>query len=176
MTMSGTFKVKISDLRGIIRELIGESMIAEKFGEPIGKQNVGVGVPDERDLKEAGAKDLRGHTCEKCKKGKYEETSIEDDWGGWLHCGNCNNKVKRWKTDEGKKGAGGSGTCDCPCEDCAKYPHDPNECACGTNDWTNEVAPKGYEKVVKGIKKDKSVKNPWAVAWSMKKKGVKPKK
>lgn len=136
--MSGTFKVKVSDLRGIIRELIGESMIAEKFGEPIGKQNVGVGVPDERDLKEGGAKDLKGKSCEKCKKGKYEETSIEDDWGGWLHCSNCNTRVKRWKTDED--------------------------------------APKGYEKVVKGIKKDKSVKNPWAVAWSMKKKGIKPKK
>jgi hypothetical protein len=146
--MSGTFKIKISDLRGIIRDLIEESMIAEKFGEPIGKQNIGVGVPDERDLKEAGAKDLRDHT-----KGQHKKASIENDWGG-----------------------GGSGTCDCPCEDCAKYPHDPNECACGTNDWTNEVTPKGYEKVVKGIKKDKSAKNPWAVAWSMKKKGIKPKK
>lgn len=39
-----------------------------------------------------------------------------------------------------------------------------------------EVAPKGYEKVVKKLKKSKSVKNPWALAWSLKKKGVKPKK
>ena len=39
-----------------------------------------------------------------------------------------------------------------------------------------EVTPKGYEKVVKGLKKDKNVENPWAVANAMKKKGIKPKK
>lgn len=39
-----------------------------------------------------------------------------------------------------------------------------------------EVAPPGYEKVVKALKKEPGVENPWAVAWSMKKKGVEPKK
>lgn len=42
-------------------------------------------------------------------------------------------------------------------------------------DEVAEVAPPGYEKVVKGIKKNKDVDNPWAVAWSMKNKGIKPK-
>lgn len=39
-----------------------------------------------------------------------------------------------------------------------------------------EVAPPGFEKVVKGLKKNKDVDNPWAVAWSMKNKGAKPTK
>jgi len=42
-------------------------------------------------------------------------------------------------------------------------------------DEMDEVSPPGYEKVVKGIKKNKDVDNPWAVAWSMKNKGIKPK-
>jgi hypothetical protein len=35
----------------------------------------------------------------------------------------------------------------------------------------HEKAPKGGEKVVKALKKNKDVDNPWAVAWSMKNKG-----
>jgi hypothetical protein len=36
---------------------------------------------------------------------------------------------------------------------------------------TDEVAPPGGEKLVKALKKDKKVKNPWAVAWSKYNKG-----
>ncbi len=43
------------------------------------------------------------------------------------------------------------------------------------NDEIIEVAPPGYEKVVKALKKNPNVDNPWALAWSMKKKGIKPK-
>lgn len=32
----------------------------------------------------------------------------------------------------------------------------------------DEITPPGYEKVVRALKKDKNVNNPWAVAWSMK--------
>lgn len=137
-TMTDTFRVRVTDLRRIIRNLVSDSLIREKFGEPIGRQAVTIGVPDESKLSEGGAKDMKGKSCEECHGGTYEETSLKDDWDGNLHCSKCDHKVKRWKTDES--------------------------------------APKGYEKVVKGIKKDKSVKNPWAVAWSMKKKGIKPKK
>jgi len=35
----------------------------------------------------------------------------------------------------------------------------------------DEVSPPGGEKVVKALKKNKDVDNPWAVAWSMKNKG-----
>jgi hypothetical protein len=44
------------------------------------------------------------------------------------------------------------------------------------DDDLDEVTPKGYEKIVKGIKKSGTAKNPWAVAWSEKKKGIKPQK
>jgi hypothetical protein len=37
------------------------------------------------------------------------------------------------------------------------------------------VTPPGFEKVVKKLKKDKGIDNPWAVAWSMKNKGAKVK-
>jgi hypothetical protein len=40
----------------------------------------------------------------------------------------------------------------------------------------DEVTPPGYEKIVKGLKRSKSVENPWAIAWWMKGKGIKPKK
>lgn len=43
-------------------------------------------------------------------------------------------------------------------------------------DEMSEVSPPGYEKIVKGIKKNKDVDNPWAVAWSMKDNGIKPKR
>lgn len=36
------------------------------------------------------------------------------------------------------------------------------------------VAPKGWEKTVKEMKKNKDIDNPWALAWSMKNKGYKP--
>lgn len=43
-------------------------------------------------------------------------------------------------------------------------------------DAASEVAPPGYEHVVKGLKKNPSVDNPWAVAWWMKGQGISPKK
>jgi len=50
-------------------------------------------------------------------------------------------------------------------------------CTCeGKSNRLKEVAPKGYQKVVKALKKEPEVDNPWAIAWSMKKKGHKPKK
>lgn len=39
--------------------------------------------------------DMKGKKCLKCKKGKYEETSIHDDWDGVLHCNKCGHKTKR---------------------------------------------------------------------------------
>lgn len=39
----------------------------------------------------------------------------------------------------------------------------------------DEVTPPGYEKIVKALKRGGKVANPWAVAWSMKSKGIKPK-
>lgn len=39
--------------------------------------------------------DMTGKKCLKCKKGKYYETSIQDDWDGVLHCDKCGHEVKR---------------------------------------------------------------------------------
>jgi len=64
------------------------------------------------------------------------------------------------------------------CAQCGMMPMQMDQgCSCHEGDVPiEEKAPPGYEKVVKGLKKDKSVDNPWAVAWSMKNKGIKPKK
>lgn len=40
----------------------------------------------------------------------------------------------------------------------------------------SQVTPRGYEDIVLALKKEPSVRNPWAVAWSMKSKGIKPKR
>lgn len=42
--------------------------------------------------------DQTNKTCTKCKKGKYIETSLQDDWHGVLHCNKCGHEVKRWLT------------------------------------------------------------------------------
>lgn len=41
------------------------------------------------------------------------------------------------------------------------------------NQEVSEVAPPGWEKTVKAMKKHKEIDNPWALAWSMKNKGYK---
>ena len=38
--------------------------------------------------------------CDKCKKGKYMETSLYDDINGVLHCKNCDDKINRWEKEE----------------------------------------------------------------------------
>lgn len=44
------------------------------------------------------------------------------------------------------------------------------------DDDLDEVTPPGGEKVVRALKKEKGVQNPYAVAWSMRKKGMRFKK
>jgi len=71
-----------------------------------------------------------------------------------------------------------------PCDQCGNMFHPRAETDGRALDTTckkcageiNEVTPKGYEKIVKGIKKSGTAKNPWAIANAMKKKGIKPKK
>ena len=41
--------------------------------------------------------DMKGKTCEKCKKGKYTETGVQDDMHGVLHCEKCGHETKRHK-------------------------------------------------------------------------------
>jgi len=46
--------------------------------------------------------DRMGQTCTKCGVGRYQETSIHDDWDGVLHCTNkaCNHEVGRYKSND----------------------------------------------------------------------------
>ena len=48
------------------------------------------------------------------------------------------------------------------------------EMGCHDEEELDEVTPPGFEKVVKGLKKNPEVDNPWAVANAMKNKGIKP--
>lgn len=43
--------------------------------------------------------DMTGKKCEKCGKGKYKETSVQDDMHGVLHCPKCGHEVKRWREE-----------------------------------------------------------------------------
>ena len=43
---------------------------------------------------------------------------------------------------------------------------DQCECSMSEDEELDEVTPPGKEKVVKALKKQKGVDNPWAVAWS----------
>lgn len=41
-------------------------------------------------------KDNLKKKCKKCGKGKYVETSIQDDWDGVLHCNKCGTSIQRY--------------------------------------------------------------------------------
>jgi hypothetical protein len=53
-------------------------------------------VAGEGVAEEAENKDMTGQTCEKCKKGKYQERSQHDDMQGKVTC-KCGHRVDRWK-------------------------------------------------------------------------------
>ena len=56
-----------------------------------------------------------------------------------------------------------------PCAECGMLEIENEGCGCthmAENDL-EEVAPPGKEKMVKALKKDPDIDNPWAVAWSM---------
>lgn len=84
----------------------------------------------------------------------------------------------------GNRGFGSQLSEDACCDQCGMMPATMDQGHnCGTDQATaiesdghmsedlDEVTPPGGEKVVKALKKQKGVKNPWAVAWSMKNKG-----
>jgi len=90
--------------------------------------------------------------------GISDETPVKGEdpgnygWGSSLDEGMCFNCGGDMPPDEGV------------CDECGMM--DEME-SCGLN----QKAPPGGEKVVKALKKQKGVKNPWAVAWSMKNRG-----
>lgn len=88
------------------------------------------------------------------------------------------------KKDMGNRGFGAKLEEEACCEQCGMMPMEadgsPGDCCQATavegdgymdEQELDEKTPPGGEKVVKALKKQKGVKNPWAVAWSMKNKG-----
>lgn len=47
--------------------------------------------------REQEVKDLKNKKCKECRKGKYVELSINDDWDGHLTCDNCGDRVLRYQ-------------------------------------------------------------------------------
>lgn len=43
-------------------------------------------------------RDRLGTVCLKCKSGTYQETCLQDDWEGKLHCVSCDHMVRRYVT------------------------------------------------------------------------------
>lgn len=91
-------------LKGLIRRLVNECIIEERFGKRVGEQPACVGVCDERG-------------------------DVIDEM----------------------------------------YPGDPIDLGEADEEDTtiDEVTPPGKEKLVRALKKDPNVDNPWAVAWSV---------
>lgn len=143
----------------------------ERFGAPIGDYQGEqlVGVRDER----------KEETCQECGMVEVDGRCGCDDVCPM--CGMMSPQIE-----------GGCG-CEISSKEDLLFPYEETKsedlsketCACGAplgvctccmNESINEVTPKGYEKIVKTLKKKKAVKNPWAVAWYMKGQGIKPKK
>lgn len=63
-----------------------------------------------------------------------------------------------------------------PCEECGMYEVD-GACGCTHMEEVDleEVTPPGHEKMVRGLKKDPSIDNPYAVAWAHHEKYGRPK-
>lgn len=136
-------------------------MLQEKFGDPIGSYagEPTMGVRDERNE----------GVCPDCGMMPV---------GGSCGCG----------------GAVGLAVCDCgsppdqcdceghiheghePCSECGMYEVE-GSCGCthmSEVDGLEEVTPPGHEKMVRGLKKNPDIDNPWAVAWAHQKKYGRP--
>lgn len=148
-----------------------EKTLLEMFGEPIDPV-FGTKVGDVKGIADVGAVGVRDVSedivvCPACGEMPIDGQCACDNSDVCPMCGQMPPKVDATCSCGLTEGAGMCGECGM------------NEatCECGTYESElEEVTPKGYEDVVKSLKKEPDVDNPWAVAWSMKKKGIKPKK
>lgn len=152
-------------------------MLLERFGEPIGDREAPPTSGKKKDMGNRGfgsAKLDESGCCEQCGMmaggmeqghscGMDQATAIEGsgDLKG-KPCKSCGKGTYQETSQQDDY----EGTLHCnKCGAEVKRHGDLNE------DELDEKTPPGGEKVVKALKKDKKVKNPWAVAWSMKDKG-----
>ena len=151
--------------------------LLERFGSPlIEAYSDGQGVPSDSHTKNMGNRGFGADLCQNCGSmmGLDEEM-----------CGACMDE-----SEAGGKHPGHAASCTCP--DCRiKHPegllHDEEanqhaeppigeplgDANALDEEDLDQVAPKGWEGTVKAMKKHKGIKNPWALAWSMKNKGYK---
>lgn len=145
-----------------------EKMLAERFGEKIGSYagESAVGVHDEREMMDEEM------ICPDCGMMVVDGHCGCESW-----CDSCNMPAGHCSCDDVDDKVMDASVC----PNCGMMQPAVDEtvtCECGMDEGKKlqEVTPKGYEKIVKGLKKNPDVDNPWAVAWSMKNKGIKPKK
>lgn len=145
---------------GTVRSIF--QTLQERFGEPLGGmettdgQGVGSAGGRKKDMgnRGFGAKLSEGPVvCEEC--------------GGMMPlegytCENCGMMAE---TEVSGRHPGHGTNCHCP--DCQRPPETAAQKVAGLDEiGMDQVAPPGREKQVKALKKDKSIDNPWAVAWA----------
>ena len=128
--------------------------LIERFGEPIGDMTSdGQGVPDGTHKKDMGNRgfgaEFESDVCEHCG---HMQTRLTEDVGCCEQCG----MMGMGESEGGGRHPGHASSCTCP--DCSRPERQ--------DDDLDEKAPPGREKQVKALKKDKSIDNPWAVAWA----------
>ena len=147
-------------------------MLLERFGEPIHDQPAMVGARDEGPGGKALWNDEPKHDRNWSDPNVVREADDEDACR--QHCG-----MMHGMGDENAScGMNEDGYMD-EQDDLDEQGYDEAVTpppASGVATHMNEKTPPGGERVVKALKKNKNVKNPWAVAWSMKNKGAKFKK
>jgi hypothetical protein len=170
--------------------------LQERFGDPIGsyagEAPVGVRSVDEGDVcPECGMMSVGGacgcgETCGGCgleAMGCTCGMGMSEAVGPCEHCGMLPVEGK-CGCDHGEETCSGCGSspemCSCqvsvlgmyegvePCDECGMMPLEGQGCGCTHLDeyGMEEVAPPGKEKMVKALKKDPDIDNPWAVAWA----------
>jgi len=148
-----------------------EKTLLEMFGEPL-DPIFGIKIGDVEDISKIGAVGVRdvvedAVVCPACGQMPIDGQCGCEDSEVCPACGHMPPKI--------------DAACSCGLTEgssvCGQCGMKESTCECGTYESElEEATPKGYEDVVIALKKEPDVDNPWAVAWSMKNKGIKPKK
>jgi len=130
------------------------TLLSEKFGDPIGKMDGdGEGVPDERgEQEDMGNRGFGADLCSECR-GMLDIDEIT--------CTQCG---KMSESENGGRHHGHASSCTCP--DCRRSHDEENSFESLDEDDLEQTAPPGREKQVRALKKQRGVKNPFAVAWA----------
>ena len=98
-------KPMLSGLRNLANRYILEYTV-KTFGKTIGPKDFSFMAKQIA----TESVDMTNKSCKKCGKGKYVETSMNDDRDGVLHCNKCGSSVKRYVNESTRGGAAAEGT------------------------------------------------------------------